>query len=207
MKVLNLYAGIGGNRKKWTDVDVTAVEWDEKIAAIYQDFFPDDKVIVTDAHQYLLEHFKEYDFIWSSPPCPTHSRFNLPLKNKRYPDMKLYQEIIFLSWFFKGKYCIENVISYYGPLIKPYKIDGHYFWTNFVLNKNNKDRELNSKTISQLARELTYDINILQVKLKDTDKVNLSLRNCVYPETGEYILNRARGIIKEQDVTQKTIFD
>ena len=121
--------------------------------------------------------------------------------------MKLYQEIIFLSWFFKGKYCIENVISYYGPLIKPYKIDGHYFWTNFVLNKNNKDRELNSKTISQLARELTYDINILQVKLKDTDKVNLSLRNCVYPETGEYILNRARGIIKEQDVTQKTIFD
>jgi len=28
-KVLNLYAGIGGNRKLWTDVDVTAVEWDE----------------------------------------------------------------------------------------------------------------------------------------------------------------------------------
>ena len=30
MKVLNLYAGIGGNRKLWEDVEVTAVEWDEQ---------------------------------------------------------------------------------------------------------------------------------------------------------------------------------
>jgi site-specific DNA-cytosine methylase len=68
-------AGIGGNRKLWDgDIEITAVEIDPKIAKIYQDFFPNDKVIVSDAHQYLLEHFKEYDFIWSSPPCPTHSR-------------------------------------------------------------------------------------------------------------------------------------
>ena len=37
MKVLNLYAGIGGNRKLWTDVEVTAIENNESIAAIYQD--------------------------------------------------------------------------------------------------------------------------------------------------------------------------
>ncbi len=74
MRVLNLYAGIGGNRKLWEDVEVTAVEINEKIAAIYQDFFPDDKVVVGDAHAYLLEHFGEFDFIWSSPPCPTHSQ-------------------------------------------------------------------------------------------------------------------------------------
>ena len=77
MKILNLYAGIGGNRKLWDgDIEVTAVELNPDIAKIYQDFFPDDKVVVTDAHQYLLDHFEEYDFIWSSPPCPTHSRFN-----------------------------------------------------------------------------------------------------------------------------------
>jgi len=58
MRILNLYAGIGGNRKLWTDVEVTAVEMNPKIAAIYQDFFPNDKVIVADAHQYLLDHFK-----------------------------------------------------------------------------------------------------------------------------------------------------
>lgn len=69
MKILNLYAGIGGNRKLWGDEhEITAVEYDPKIAEIYQKFFPNDKVIVTDAHQYLLEHFQEFDFIWSSPP-------------------------------------------------------------------------------------------------------------------------------------------
>ena len=74
MKILNLYAGIGGNRKLWGDEhEITAVEWDEKIAKIYQDFFPKDKVLVEDAHDYLLKHFEKYDFIWSSPPCPTHS--------------------------------------------------------------------------------------------------------------------------------------
>jgi len=48
MKVLNLYAGIGGNRKLWEDVEVTAVEWDEETDKVYQDYFPDDKMIVGD---------------------------------------------------------------------------------------------------------------------------------------------------------------
>jgi len=75
MKILNLYAGIGGNRKLWGNKHlITAIEFDPKIAKIYQDNFPKDKVIVTDAHQYLLEHFSEFDFIWSSPPCQSHSR-------------------------------------------------------------------------------------------------------------------------------------
>src|SRR4030042_5090482 len=115
MKILNLYAGIGGNRKLWTDVEVTAVENNPQIAKIYQDFFPNDKVIVADAHQYLLEHFKEFEFIWSSPPCPSHSRTNYFLKGKgiyRYPGMELWQEIIFLTNFYKGRFCVENVISY-----------------------------------------------------------------------------------------------
>ena len=74
IRILNLYAGIGGNRRLWEgDIEVTAVEKDPKIAVIYQKNFPDDKVIVGDAHDYLLEHFKEFDFIWSSPPCPSHS--------------------------------------------------------------------------------------------------------------------------------------
>ena len=32
MKILNLYAGIGGNRKLWKDVQVTAVELNSEIA-------------------------------------------------------------------------------------------------------------------------------------------------------------------------------
>ena len=103
---MNLYAGIGGNRKLWENVEVTAIEIDEDVAQIYKDNFPNDTVITGDAHQYLLEHYNEYDFIWSSPPCPTHSRMNFLLNEKgdkmKYPDMKLYQEILLLKHFFRG---------------------------------------------------------------------------------------------------------
>lgn len=148
MKILNLYAGIGGNRKLWEGHKITAVELDPKIASIYQDFFPKDEVIVADAHKYLLEYYKEFDFIWSSPPCPTHSRIRNEAGVGRgqnepvYPDMKLYEEIIFLQHMyklensgFKGRYVVENVISYYDPLIRPRKLAEHYFWTNFPIRE------------------------------------------------------------------------
>lgn len=137
MKVLNLYAGIGGNRKLWEDVEVTAVENNPFIAEIYADFFPKDELVIQDAHQYLLEHFKEFGFIWSSPPCQSHSGCNNFLHPQgiiRYPDMSLWQEIIFLKKWFKGKYCVENVKTYYEPLIKPRWIGRHYFWVNFHIS-------------------------------------------------------------------------
>ena len=103
MKILNLYAGIGGNRKLWGfEHQVTAVEIDEEIAGIYKSNFPKDKVVVGDAHEYLINHYKEFDFIWSSPPCPTHSGTNYFLQGQgifRYPDYRLWQEIIFLKYF------------------------------------------------------------------------------------------------------------
>jgi len=56
--------------------------------------------------------------------------------------MRLYQEIIFLNQIamssgtvFKGNtYCVENVISYYKPLITPQEVGKHYFWTNFYIS-------------------------------------------------------------------------
>ncbi len=74
----------------------------------------EDTVLIEDAHHYLLKHFREYDFIWSSPPCPSHSRLRMSHKNNPvYPDMRLYQEIILLKYFYNGKFVIENVIPYY----------------------------------------------------------------------------------------------
>ena len=141
MKILNLYACLGGNRYKWdevTDVDVTAVEWDEELAHMYQERFPNDKVIVADAHQYLLDHYKEFDFIWTSPPCPSHSRarywgFGKNGKNPVYPEMSLYQEIIFLQHHFNGKWVVENVMPYYEPLILAKKRGRHLYWSIFCL--------------------------------------------------------------------------
>ena len=110
MKVLNLYAGIGGNRKLWQDVEVTAVEYDENVAEIYADLFPNDNLIIGDAHEYLLKHYNEFDFIWTSPPCPTHSKMNILLNHTiglaRFPDMSLWQEIILLQNWFKGGFVV-----------------------------------------------------------------------------------------------------
>ena len=162
LKILNLYAGIGGNRKFWgNEHDITAVEIKPEIAAIYQDFFPNDNVIVDDAHQYLLDHYSEYDFIWSSPPCPTHSRINTLLVNgiksinSRYPDMRLYEEIILLKHFDDGcKWVIENVKSYYEPLILPQETQRHYFWANFYISDIGGSKKVRNDRGSVLAKKM-----------------------------------------------------
>jgi len=193
-KVLNLYAGIGGNRKLWKDVDVTAVEWDGKIAKIYRDFFPNDKVIVADAHKFLLEHFDEFDFIWSSPPCPTHSRINFLNNCKeekgirpKFPDMKLYEEIIFLSYWFKGFWVVENVVSYYKPLIKPYKSGSHYFWANFHISKVDDIKRGIRENLNFVSEKVGFNLD----KYTNIPKRTI-LNNCVEPELGLHILKCAR---------------
>ncbi len=208
MKVLNLYVGIGGNRKLWPkECEVTAIENNPKIAKIYQDFFPNDKVIVTDAHQYLLDNVEDFDFIWSSPPCPSHSklmRLCFPQKNMKrcFPDMKLYQEIFFFKEFCKSKWVVENVISYYEPLIKPYEVGNHYYWSNFHIgNRKEEARKVSHFCIKQ-------DENIRQKSKKygfNLEKFNINrnimeqtLKNCVEPESGLHIYNCA---FKENQTT------
>lgn len=84
MKILNLYAGLGGNRKNWGDEhEVTAVEMEQKIADVYKANFTNDTVIVGDAHEYLLNNADNFDFIWSSPPCQTHSRMMKATRHKK----------------------------------------------------------------------------------------------------------------------------
>jgi len=214
MKVLNLYSGIGGNRKLWQDVEVTAVEHDPKIAKIYQDFFPNDTVIVGDAHQYLLEHYKEFDFIWASPPCPTHSACNYFLVGQgtiRYPDMSLYQEIIFLQHFFEGKYCIENVNPYYEPLIKPQYSGRHTFWANFKIPQLKVECSIGKMgPVKRLggARSEGQNHHKLGFDLSDKSHPNKKklLNNCVVPEIGLEILNAARNIITERKVELGKLF-
>jgi DNA (cytosine-5)-methyltransferase 1 len=199
VKVLNLYAGIGGNRKLWEDVEVTAVELDPSIASIYKDFFPDDEIVVGDAHEYLLDNFKGFDFIWSSPPCPTHSIIrniagvgrgqNEPV----YPDMRLYQEIIFLNQIthskgcdFWGKWCVENVRSYYKPLIKPHDIARHYFWSNFHIRPH-KSKKRNKDSIQSLNDFTGFNISN-----------QILLRNCVEPELGLHILEESKQELHQE---------
>ena len=204
MKILNLYAGIGGNRKLWgNEHEVTAVENVQEIADIYQDFFPNDKVVVADAHAYLQDNYEAYDFIWSSPPCPTHSRLRTFHKKKMYPDMKLYEEIIFLKHWFKGKWVVENVTGYYDPLIRPLELHRHYVWSNFPIAQ----KEFAKLKTAKHAKEREFLQEVFGFNLdrySGVDKRKL-LRNAVVPEMGLHILNEAKGI-KSEHLPQQFLF-
>lgn len=214
MKILNLYACLGGNRYKWNevkeDIEVTAVENDPECVRLYKERFPNDKVIEADAHQYLLDHYKKYDLIWSSPPCPTHSTFQLSMKTTRkmaYPDMKLYQEIIFLDAFFKGKYVVENVIPFYEPLIPAKKRNRHMYWTNFNLpniisNRKNPDLGRTKQVIKELSKFHDYDFT----KYKGEQSRTKMARNLVDYEAGKTILETIIGIRKKEDQKQTELF-
>lgn len=191
MKILNLYAGVGGNRRLWSDEHkITAIEIKPEIANIYKDIYPDDNVIIADAHAYLLEHYKEFDFIWSSPPCPSHSKLRFMHEKKIYPNMELYQEIILLKHFATGKYVIENVIPYYEPLIKPTKIlHRHLFWSNFSISNKQFKSLQTCKAIGERAL-LQAEFGINLDEYKGIDKRTI-IRNCVVPELGLHILSEA----------------
>jgi len=223
MRILNLYACLGGNRYKWDevcrelgiDIQVTAIELDEELARLYQDRFPNDKVIVTDAHQYLLDHYKEFDFIWSSPPCPSHSRArywrssNYETTNKAiYPDLKLYEEILFLQHYFKtGKYVVENVIPYYEPLIQAKKRGRHLYWTNFNLPTDIKDRRVQICAGKDELKRLCEFHEIEVSSYKGEQSLLKVARNLVDYEAGKTIFETAIGIIsKNQNTNQTELF-
>lgn len=192
MKVLNLYAGIGGNRKLWPQfVKVTAVENNRDIARIYAGFFPEDEIIIGDAHRFLLENFRSFDFIWSSPPCPTHSdvrRLGVVIGQyeAKYPDMTLYQEIILLKTFFQGLWCVENVVPYYKPLIPALKRDRHLFWSNFYIPEFQKSKAKHHKGLKEQQNITGFNLS----SYKGIEKRKI-LRNCVYPELGKWIFEAA----------------
>ena len=212
MKVLNLYACLGGNRLLWDNCEVTAVELDPELARMYQERFPDDNVLVTDAHQYLLDHYQEYDFIWSSPPCPTHSRArywsssNYDTSTKPvYPDLRLYEEILFLQHYYKtGRYVVENVIPYYEPLIPAQKRGRHLYWTNFNLPSDLGDRPIQIAAGKDEHKRLEAFHGI-------KCKANIGgyrdvLRNLVDYEAGKTIFHTARGIITHSRDNQHRLF-
>lgn len=210
MKVLNLYACLGGNRLLWEDCEVTAVELDPVLAELYHERFPNDKVIVGDAHQYLLDHYQEFDFIWSSPPCPTHSRSRFARKSTttpEYPNMMLYQEVIFLKHWFKGKFVVENVVPYYEPLIPAIRRGRHLYWTNFILPNDLGERKESimegKDEVKRWSEFHQYDFT----KYKGEQRIDKIARNLVDFKAGETIFNVAKGIFKKQETNQVSIFD
>lgn len=216
MRVLNLYACLGGNRYKWDEVvniEVTAIELDPEAARLYQERFPNDIVIVADAHQYLLDHYKEFDFICSSPPCPSHSRAAFGARKSDtsnhkpvFPDLKLYEEVLFLKHYFNGKYCVENVIPYYEPLIPAKKRGRHLYWTNFLIPNDLGERKsisMESKDeVTQWCEFHNYDFR----QYKGEQRIDKMARNLVDYEAGKTIFQTALGIIEQSNTNQIQLF-
>ncbi len=200
LRVLNLYAGVGGNRKLWTDCQITAVEINPAIAYVYRQQHPDDTVIVGDAHAYLEANFREFDFIWSSPPCPTHSKMAKATRHalRRYPDLKLYEEILLLQHFFDGPWCVENVVPFYEPLI-PAQVRGrHAYWASGSIPNYCEPVPTDFINLANMAGKhklmdwlgIHFDENIY---VGDNHCPAQVLRNCVHPNEGLAIFNALTG--------------
>ena len=199
-KILNGYAGVGGNSKDWDDYEVVAVEKDPKIAKVYAEMNPTHKVIVGDVIEHLLAHHSEYGFVWLSPACQANTRMIRSGKNRkpRLPSLELYELKIFLDFNFKGKYCIENVKPYYKPVIEPTATIGrHLFWANFEIDENIEVKQpKNFIKLGTVAGSvelkdwlgINYKGNLYYEKNHDPCQV---LRNCVHPKLGAHILNCA----------------
>jgi DNA (cytosine-5)-methyltransferase 1 len=213
MKYLNVQAGLGGNIELIDDTvhEITNVEIEPSIADVLIRRKPRQKVIIGDANQYLLDHAEEFDFIWASPPCQTHSRMMKATrhKRKRFTDMTLYQYHIFLTHFFKGKWVIENVKPFYEPLIKPTAIIGrHYFWSNFPIDEDFEIDQpkgfITAGTVAETQKlkdwlGIQYEGNIYY---KDNHCPGQVLRNCVHPQLGLYIFEQVQGIIRQEKTAQ-----
>lgn len=212
IKILNLFAGIGGNRFYWDDfpgLEITAIDNNPEVAHEYSILFPQDELLITGAWDYVEKNYKKYDIIWASPPCQTHSflsRANSQAKHKRLPDFRLYSLIIFLQEYFKGSYIIENVRSYYKPLIKPQHIGRHYFWSNLLLEKVDYPHfNLKPRTGKTTVVEYLENIqNWLGIKLSKRIYLNGNhapgqiYRNCVHTILGRELMKQLISKTRKQ---------
>lgn len=200
MKVLNLYSGLGGNRKYWKGAEVTAVELNGHAAAIFRQMYPRDKIVIGDAHDYLLRNHELFDFVWSSPPCQSHSKMVKATRHdvRKFPDMKLYEEIVWLQHFFKGKWVVENVKPYYKPLIEPSAVLGrHCFWSNFSIS--NYEPPAMGNFIQAREDDIKKWLGLefhAERKRAEGFRLDQAIRNCVHPELGRHVFNEMKQNMK-----------
>lgn len=145
MRILDLYAGLGGTakgiqsvlEKKGVDYEYFAIEIDPNVCAAHKINNPRSTVICADVKDWL-DKITDFDFVWASPPCQTHSILNFSNKatgkKTNLVDWSLWHVIDHLQRTENVSYVVENVLIWYNePFKHNFNLDRHYFWTNLSL--------------------------------------------------------------------------
>ena len=204
MKILNLFAGIGGNRSLWGDShEITAVEHNSQIAKIYQTRFPHDEMIVDKCINVIErpEFFlNQFDLITVGSPCQSHSMFNMVYWSRgiiKVPDMdNLYGIMITLKYYphQSFKFVCENVNPFYKewrPTQYFQKLGRHFFWSNFPIQKKEFPQYL-GKTVNDLTVPELIEWHGVDFEWDNEMDKRQILRNCVDKKIGKYILDQAK---------------
>jgi len=229
MKLLNLFAGIGGNRRTWSNYQITSVELDANICNLYQELYPQDTIINEDVFTFLRNknnNIDQYDLIWASP---THSHMQVFTRHneKLQPIPRLDQIIGLILWLqrnYKGKFVVENVIPWYGiiPLdqyaIYNVVLDRHIFYSNFLIRKKEfKSRGSNGhgKIGGLMRMNLDQLLEFHQIPIEIVPKLfgkqsahhdHLKiLRNCCNYQLGQYILDEFLLSLKEKKLVKQKL--
>ena len=189
MRVLDLYAGLGGSdkgirsvlEKKGIDYEYVAIEIDPKVAEAHRKNNPGSRVIVADALSWLPE-VKNFDFVWASPPCKTHSKWNMVWASRREKHPKPDPTLWFLIREFRSlgiNFVVENVDPYYKDPCKPtIKIGRHQFWTSFPIKKFDfisREKPFPEMTIRDWLQY--HQLETVEGKAQDKRQ---ALRNCTH---------------------------
>jgi len=145
VRVLDLYAGLGGTDKgirkvaaeKNIKLDYYAIEIDPAVCQAHKKNHLESNVICADVKDWL-DKVTDFDFVWASPPCQTHSINNYSNKAIGYKtkpvDWSLWHVIDILQRAETIPFVVENVKIWYNePFKHNFKLDRHYFWTNLQL--------------------------------------------------------------------------
>lgn len=204
MKILNLYAGLGGNRTLWSRIySITAVENNDRRAEIYAKRFPNDEIIVRDVKEFLYTtDLTQFDLIWLSPPCKTHSQMNRFHKGR--PKIPRLDEIFGVQiWLerlvkYPGHWVMENVYPEYGiqNLVGCFivTLDKNVFWSSFPIDRKRfrpikpGHGSLNNSTTMREEREKLIQ-NFMLTDIEDMISLE-EIRNCVDPRIGKYVLEQ-----------------
>lgn len=142
LKILDLFCGVGGVARGFQkflneqgiEYEYHAVDIDRSILLAHKVVNKNSVTILRDAYSFEDDELSQYDFIWASPPCETHSIAGIwRRKFGVEPDMRLYELIIKLHRL-GIPFVVENVKPYYNPPIKPTsKANRHVLWSNLSI--------------------------------------------------------------------------